>query len=188
MNTPIDITGITLTTERLLLRPWRESDLADFHEYARVDGVGQMAGWAPHRDLEESRQILSRFIAGKRTFALEYQGKVIGSLGIEQYDERLYPEFDRLRVREIGYVLSKDYWGQGLMPEAVKAVMQWLFEEEKLDFILCGHFDHNSRSRRVIEKCGFRYLGTVPFETRFDTVETALDYILWNPERSEKEC
>ena len=79
MNTPIDITGITLTTERLLLRPWRESDLADFHEYARVDGVGQMAGWAPHRDLEESRQILSRFIAGKRTFALEHNGKVIGT-------------------------------------------------------------------------------------------------------------
>jgi len=186
MNTPIDITGITLTTERLLLRPWRESDLADFHEYARVDGVGQMAGWAPHRDLEESRQILSRFIAGKRTFALEYQGKVIGSLGIEQYDERLYPEFDRLQVREIGYVLSKDYWGQGLMPEAVRAVISYLFNTVRLDRIIAGHFDWNFRSRRVIEKCGFRYCKTVPFHTNLGTTETALDYILYPPDSAPK--
>ena len=82
MNKPIDITDIVLTTERLTLRPWRESDLSDFYEYASVDGVGQMAGWNPHRSLEESKEILSRFIEGKKTFALEYQGKAIGSLGI----------------------------------------------------------------------------------------------------------
>ena len=185
MNKPMDITNVILKTDRLTLRPWQESDLSDFYEYARVDGVGQMAGWNPHRDEEESKVILSHFINGKHVFALEHQGKVIGSLGVEKYREDHYPELDPYLGREIGYVLSKDYWGRGLMPEAVKAVIDWLFEEEKLDFILCGHFDHNSRSRRVIEKCGFRYLGTVPCETRFDTVETALDYILWNPERSE---
>ncbi len=185
MNKPIDITNVVLKTERLTLRPWRESDLSDFYEYARVDGVGQMAGWNPHRNMEESRVILSSFVKHKKTFALEFEGKVIGSLGIEEYSEENYPELSSQLGREIGYVLSKDYWGRGLMPEAVKAVTTWLFEDEKLDFIICGHFDHNSRSRRVIEKCGFRYLGTVPFETRFDTVETALDYILWNPERRE---
>jgi len=188
MNAGIDITDVVLTTPRLTLRPWRETDLPDLYEYARVDGVGQMAGWVPHRSLEESRKILSIFITGKKVFALEHQGKVIGSLGVEEYREDHYPQLDPYRGREIGYVLSKDYWGLGLMPEAVKAVIARLFEKEQLDFVLCGHFDHNARSRRVIEKCGFRYLGTTPFETRFDTVETALDYILWNPERSEKEC
>ena len=182
MNKPIDITAVVLKTDRLTLRPWRESDLPDFYEYARVDGVGQMAGWKPHRDMEESRRILDMFITGKKVFALEYGGKVIGSLGIEEYSEKNYPELADKVGREIGYVLSKDYWGRGLMPEAVKAVISWLFEEEKLDFIICGHFDHNSRSRRVIEKCGFRYLGTVPFETRLNTIETALDYILWREE------
>ncbi len=44
MNKGIDITGVMLTSERLTLRPWRESDLSDFYEYANVDGVGQMAG------------------------------------------------------------------------------------------------------------------------------------------------
>lgn len=188
MNKQIDITGVVLTTDRLTLRPWRETDLADFYEYAKVDGVGQMAGWNPHKSIEESKGILERFIEGKHVFALEHQGKVIGSLGVEKYREDHYPELDALQGRELGYVLSKAYWGQGLMPEAVKAVIAWLFEEEKLDFIICGHFIRNDRSRRVIEKSGFRYLKTVQFETKYDTVETCWDHILYRTQRSDEEC
>lgn len=183
MNKPIDISGVTLKTDRLILRPWRESDLSDFYEYASVDGVGQMAGWLPHQSIEESRDILAKFIEGKDDFALEHQGKVIGSLGVKEYKEENYPELAHLQGREIGYVLSKDYWGQGLMPEAVQAVIDWLFKDEQLDFIICGHFVRNDRSRRVIEKCGFRYIKTVQFETRYNTVETCWDYILYPPER-----
>ena len=183
MNKPIDITGVVLKTDRLTLRPWRESDLEDFFAYARVDGVGQMAGWLPHQNREESHRILGHFIEGKKTFALEYQGKVIGSLGIEEYREALYPELAALQGRSIGYVLSKDYWGQGLMPEAVKAVIGWLFDVADLDFILISHFDWNSQSRRVIEKCGLRYIKTSRLETRCNTVETALEYILYHPKR-----
>ena len=179
MNKQIDITGVVLTTDRLTLRPWRESDLNDFYEYASVDGVGQMAGWNPHRNLEESERILDSFIKHKKTFALEYQGKVVGSLGIEEYDEKNYPELNDRRGREIGYVLSKDYWGRGLMPEAVKAVIAYLFDAAGLDFIIVGHFDWNSQSRRVVEKCGFRYIKTTKFETRYETVETSIEYILW---------
>ncbi len=120
MNAEIDISGVTLHTERLILRPWRLTDLEDFYAYASVDGVGQMAGWKPHASREESRMILDRFIGEKKTFALEYQGKVIGSLGIEKYNTGRFSEFADQKGREIGYVLSKKYWGQGLMPEAVK--------------------------------------------------------------------
>ena len=188
MNKQIDITGVVLTTSRLTLRPWRESDLSDFYEYASVDGVGQMSGWNPHRNLDESKAILSRFIEGKHVFALEHQGKVIGSLGIEEYREKYYPELDTLQGREIGYVLSKSYWGQGLMPEAVTAVIDWLFHEVGLDFTMVGHFDWNCQSRRVIEKCGFQYIKTTKYETRFDTVENSVEYILYHPERSESRC
>ena len=188
MNKPIDITATVLTTDRLTLRPWRESDLTDFYEYASVDGVGQMAGWNPHRDMEESRSILNSFIKHKKTFALEHQGKVIGSLGIEEYCEENYPELADLQGREIGYVLSRDYWGRGLMPEAVKAVTHWLFSVEKLDFLIVGHFDWNSQSRRVIEKCGFQYVKTIKFETRYDTVEDSVEYILYHPERRDDAC
>lgn len=183
MNAPIDITGVILHTERLILRPWREDDLADFYEYARVDGVGQMAGWMPHRDIEDSRRVLRMFIDEKKTFALEFKGKVVGSLGIETYEEDRYAELnleDR-RGREIGYVLSKDYWGRGLMPEAVRAVVRWLFEDVKLDFIIVGHFTHNDRSRRVIEKCGFHYVKTIPYETQYGRTEDSREYILYNP-------
>ena len=188
MNKRIDITNVVLTTDRLTLRPWRESDLNDFYEYASVDGVGQMAGWNPHRNVEESRMILSHFIKGKHVFALEHQGKVIGSLGVEEYSEENYPELNALQGREIGYVLSKAYWGQGLMPEAVKAVIDWLFHEVRIDFIIVGHFDRNAQSKRVVEKCGFQYIKTTKFETRYDTVENSIEYILYHPERSESRC
>ena len=183
MNMEIDITGVVLNTERLTLRPWRESDLDDFYEYASVDGVGQMAGWIPHRDIEESRSILACFIEGKHELALEFEGKAIGSLGIKQYNEADYPELQHMQGKEIGYVLSKKYWGRGLMPEAVKAVTQWLLHEVGLDFVLVGHFDWNSQSRRVIEKCGFRYIKTTRYETKYQTVETAKDYILYREDK-----
>lgn len=183
MNKGIDISEVTLHTRRLILRPWAESDLNDFYEYASVDGVGQMAGWPPHRSTEESKRILSFFINGKKTFALEYQGKVIGSLGIEEYDEENYPELENQQGREIGYVLSKDYWGMGLAPEAVKAVLAYLFNEENLDFVLVGHFDWNKQSARVVEKCGFQYIKTIKFETLCDTVESSVESILYNPNR-----
>ncbi len=179
MNAQIDISTVTLQTDRLLLRPWKETDLQDFYAYARVDGVGQMAGWTPHKDLEESRRILGYFIEDKETFALEYHGKVIGSLGIEQYDEEHYPELAHISGREIGYVLSKDYWGQGLMPEAVKAVIKYLFETVKLDFILVGHFEWNRQSARVIEKCGFQYIKSFPLKTLYGTVENSEESILY---------
>ena len=161
MNKRINIGNVILKTERLILRPWKEVDLNDFYEYAKVDGVGQLAGWTPHNNIEESKMILDTFIEGKKTFAIEYKGKVIGSLGIEYYNEENYPEFNALQGREIGYVLSKDFWGQGIMPEAVKSVIQYLFDVENLDFILIRHSDSNTQSARVVKKCGFKYIKTI---------------------------
>ena len=171
MNTAIDIGNTVLRTERLVLRPWRQSDLDDLYAYASVDGVGQMAGWKPHANKEESLAVLDRFIDGRKTFALEHRGKVIGSLGIEKYNEERFPEFQGKQCREIGYVLSKEYWGQGLMPEAVKEVIRYLFEEIGLDVILCGYFLSNMQSKRVQEKCGFRHYAFGTYKTMFGTVE-----------------
>lgn len=171
MNAEIDISNIILTTKRLKLRPWQLSDLDDLYEYASVDGVGQMAGWKPHENKEQSLTILRRFIDGKKTFAIEYEGKVIGSLGIEKYNDEKFTEFNDKRCREIGYVLSKDYWGRGLMPEAVKKVIEYLFEDVKLDVIICGHFLSNHLSARLQEKCGFHFYSLDKYETSMGTVE-----------------
>lgn len=184
MNKPIDISAVVLQTPRLTLRPWRQTDLEDFYEYARVDGVGQMAGWLPHDSIDVSRTILDSFIKHKKTFAIEFEGKVIGSLGIERYNETNFPELKNLQGRAIGYVLSKDYWGRGLMPEAVKATIAYLFDTVDLDFILISHFQWNRQSARVIEKSGLTYLKTTVHETRFGTRETTLENIIYNPKRN----
>ena len=178
MNAQIDISNTVLKTERLILRNWRQEDLDDFYEYARVDGVGQMAGWLPHESRETTQMVLDSFITHKKTFALELDGKVIGSFGIENYKEEEFPELDALPGRSIGYVLSKDYWGQGLMPEAVKAVQKYLFEDASFDFLVVSHYVWNGQSRRVIQKSGFKYLKTIQLHTRYDTTEDALVYIL----------
>lgn len=180
MLAPIDVTDIRIETERLILRPWHESDINDFYEYARVDGVGQMAGWLPHDSIETSRSILESFIAHKKTFALELKetGKVIGSLGLESRSE-----MDALEGfgREIGYVLSKNYWGRGLMPEAVRAVADYCFNVLGYHYLGCGHFVWNRQSQRVIKKCGFRFLKEVQHESRYGTVEATKLYVLYNP-------
>lgn len=171
MNAEIDISNVILRTERLTLRPWRLEDVDDLFEYASVEGVGSMAGWEAHADKWVSQTILERFIENKKTFALEYHGKVIGSLGVEKYPEERFPEFAEKRCREIGYVLGKPYWGQGLMPEAVNEVIRWLFEEVGLDVIFCGHYLWNTQSARVQEKCGFRHYSFGSHETQMGTVE-----------------
>ncbi len=183
MNFPIDISSVVLHTNRLTLRPWKQSDLDDFYEYAHTDGVGQMAGWLPHQSKEETQKILNLFIQQKKTFALELEGKVIGSLGIECYDEEQYPELELYSGREIGYVIAKPFWGQGLATEAAQAVIDYLFHVQKLDFIIAGRFERNTRSARVIEKCGFRYIRTIPYETQYGVMETSIESILFNPDK-----
>lgn len=185
MNAPIDVTNIRIETERLILRPWLDSDLDDLFEYASVEGVGEMAGWKHHESKEESHKILTMFREGKKTFALERKGenKVIGSLGLEECD-RTEADMGELQGREVGYVLSQDYWGQGLMPEAVQAVIRYCFQTLHYDFLLCGHFERNNKSRRVIEKCGFSYVKNIPYETRMGTIEDTRLYCLMNEEKN----
>lgn len=180
MNAPVDVTNTRIETDRLILRPWRESDLEDFYEYASVDGVGQMAGWAPHKSMEESKAILGMFIRGGKTLALELKenGKIIGSVGLEELAPD--PVEGESYGREIGYVLSKDYWGRGLMPEAVRAVIDYCFDVLRFHYLTCSHFLRNDRSRRVIEKTGFRFFSESGYETQLGHTERSRNYILYN--------
>lgn len=148
-----------LETERLILRNWKETDLDDLYEYAKVEGVGEMAGWPHHTNKQTSKSILNDFIKQGEVYALvlKENNKVIGSLGIHKrtMDENYKAEIQR----EIGYVLSKDYWGKGLMVEAVKAAIRYAFEELEVDALWCGHFTFNNQSRSVVQKCGFKFHG-----------------------------
>lgn len=147
----------TLETDRLILRNWREDDYLDLFEYAGDDRVGPDAGWPVHKDAEESKSIIKIFIENNESYAivLKSENKVIGGIGMHNRtpDESL----EKLNQREIGYVLNPKYWGNGYVPEAVKLLIKYGFEDLNLDLIWCGHYDFNFKSKRVVEKCGFNY-------------------------------
>lgn len=158
----------TIETERLIIRGFKESDLSDFNEYAKNPNVGPNAGWQEHKSLEESDKILHDIFLKEENeeAAIVYKetGKVIGSIG-------LYPDKYRAAPDSwvLGYVLSEDYWGRGLMTETVKAILNYVFEDKGAEIVTVAHFDFNIRSKRVIEKCGFKYEGTLRrFKKLFD--------------------
>ena len=189
MNAIFTVNGKRIETERLILRGFEQSDLEDFYEYASVEGVGEMAGWAHHESIDKSAEILGRFIEEDKTFAivLKENNKVIGSLGIEKYGlEEKLTEFDGYRGRELGFVLGKDYWGRGFMPEAVNAVINYLFNDLDYDFLLCGYYNFNSQSKKVQEKCGFKPYRALTMETRMGTKEQGTLNLLINPNKNVK--
>lgn len=147
----------TLITDRLILREWKESDYMDLHEYAKSELVGPDAGWPPHKTEEESKEIIKMFIKDNDVYAivLKSENKVVGSIGLHNrtQDESL----SDLEQREIGYVLNPKYWGKGIVPEAVNCLIEYGFNELNLDLLWCGHHDYNYKSKRVNEKCGFKY-------------------------------
>lgn len=146
-----------LRTDRLILREWKEEDSKDVYEYASSELVGPNAGWAPHKNEEESKEIIKVFIKNQDVYAivLKSEDKVVGSIGL--HDTRPDKTLDNLKQREIGYVLNPKYWGQEIVPEAVNELVRYSFEELDLDLVWCGHFDFNNKSKRVNEKCGFKY-------------------------------
>jgi ribosomal-protein-alanine N-acetyltransferase len=189
MNVNFKLNGIQIETERLLLRAFNQSDLDDFYEYASVEGVGEMAGWKHHESKDKTQEILNNFINEDKTFAivLKSNNKVIGSIGVEEYGmEQTLSEFFEYKGREIGYVLSKEYWGKGIMPEAVKAVINYLFNEFDLDFLTCGYYDFNNQSKRVQEKCGFKPYRKLLMETKLGTKEHSVLNLLLNPNKNIK--
>lgn len=99
-------------------------------------------------------------ICSKNELDIIYQNKAIGSIGIHPVNEKVFHEFSHLRGSELGFVLSKEYWGLGLMSETLTALIQWLFQQKQLDFVMAGNFDWNRQSARVQEKLSFQFYTT----------------------------
>ncbi len=157
MYVPIDIRNVILQTERLTLRPLQPSDLRDFYAYCSVPGVGELAGWPHHESVAESEETLQLMIKEGKSFGLEFKenGRLIGTVGIDELDTP--PEIENCRGLIMGYDLNMDYWGRGLMPEAVQAVADFVFNKLGYDYISVGIAPSNVQSRRCAEKCGFRF-------------------------------
>lgn len=186
MHPEFDNSNIIIYTDRVILRSWKNDDLNDFFEYASIPGVGEMAGWKHHQDIKISKVVLKSFIDSKEVFAIELKAnhKVIGSIGLHHSWINEDDDYKHLKGRELGYVLSKDYWGKGLMPEAIKAVIDYCFKELDYDVLSCGHFDFNHQSQRVIEKLGFHLIKSGMYDAKLlDKTFPIKHYLLYNPYR-----
>ena len=158
----------TLTTPRLVLRPWVEDDAENLYRFAKDPLVGPPAGWPPHTSVENSREIIRTVLSARETYAmvLRYDtrdtvsgeviaaGTPVGSVGIMFKGCGSYPHMANSEA-EIGYWVALPLWGRGLVPEAVTAIQERCFTALGLDGLWCGYYEGNEKSRRVQEKCGF---------------------------------
>lgn len=146
-----------LDTKRLILRPWTEADAPELYKYAKDERIGPIAGWPPHTSVENSLEIIRTVFAAPETYAvvLKSTGKPVGSAGIMFKDNASAPLAEN--EAEIGYWIGVPYWGQGLIPEAVRCLLRRCFVDLGLRAVWCGYYDGNEQSKRVQEKCGFVY-------------------------------
>ncbi|WP_101772231.1 GNAT family N-acetyltransferase [Peptostreptococcus faecalis] len=150
-----------LETERLILRPWKETDAKDLYKYASDPRVGPIAGWPVHASEENSLEIIKNVLSNPYTLALELKedGSVVGSVGLmigKESNLEDLPEDEG----EVGYWIGVPFWGRGLVPEATKKLIEYGFEVLQLKKLWCGYFDGNEKSKRVKDKCGFKYMYT----------------------------
>ena len=144
-----------ITTERLILRKWEETDAESLYEFAKDPRVGPIAGWPVHTSIQNSREIISNVLSAPETYAvcLKSDNRAIGSIGLIK-PVRSHTKIGGTEM-EIGFWIGVPFWGQGLIPEAVSALQAHAFCDLGLTALWCGYYDGNEKSKRVQKKCGF---------------------------------
>ena len=148
----------TLETDRLILSPWqRKFAKAMYKNWATDPEVNKWLSWELHKNVQETEQVILNWISSPRYnwCILDKQTEEpIGSIDMVKYDARNFK-------CEIGYCLSRKYWGNGLMTEALKKVIDFLFSEG-FNKIELRHAVENVGSGRVMQKAGMTFLCTSP--------------------------
>ena len=146
-----------METERLILRRWEDSDAEDLFKYASDSDVGPIVGWPSHQSIDESRDVIKNVLNGAEVYAvcLKEDERAIGAIELKLNGHT--DMTDRDDECELGYWLGKPFWGQGIMPEAVKEMLRHAFEDCGMQKVWIGYYEGNTKSKRVQEKCGFKY-------------------------------
>ena len=147
-----------IETDRLILRPWLDSDAEALFRYASDPDVGPRAGWPPHKDIEESRRVIRDIFTNDRTWAvtLRENGEVIGCMGYFIHGESNIPIGEE--DAEIGYWIAKPYWNRGIATEALRAMIDYCFNVKGFLTLWSDFFIDNPASGRVMEKCELQKL------------------------------
>ncbi|MCR5324063.1 MAG: GNAT family N-acetyltransferase [Lachnospiraceae bacterium] len=150
----------TIETDRLILRRFRVEDAEDmFSNWASDPEVTKFLTWPPHSSVEVTRNLLSDWVlryedGGYFNWVIEYKetGKAIGNISVVKLNEEV-------GSADIGYCMSRAYWGNEIMPEALKAVMDFLFDNVGLNRVAACHDANNPKSGRVMDKAGMKLEG-----------------------------
>lgn len=150
-----------LNTPRLCLRKLTMHDAPDIYHYSRDTEVARHVLWEAHRSIGDSRAYLRYMLRRYRnhepaSWGIEYRqtGEIIGTIGF------MWIQSDN-SAAEVGYSLSRDYWNQGIMTEALQAVIAHGFGSMNLNRIEAQHETTNPASGAVMRKCGMQKEGTL---------------------------
>lgn len=150
----------TLHTKRLTLRRFIVEDAqAMYDTWASDDRVTRFVTWPTHESPALTKQLLENWCAAYEdlntyNWAMEFEGKVIGNISVVKIS-------DRYEHAELGYCMGHAYWNKGLMTEAAKAVMDYLFSEVGVNRVSISHAVKNPASGKVAQKCGMTHEGTL---------------------------
>lgn len=178
---------ITLTTHRLVLRPWRLTDVEAAYEYARDPEFGRyFASFPEVVTLEDERRFIEAQLATNWPTRPSWAVTLADDLPIGGVNLRI----DHLRdVAEVGYGIARNHWGSGYATEAAVAAMDWAFTRYPLRRFIATADSRNKASLRVMEKLGMeretvlRGLREVRGE-RADTVVCGITRPRWQERRA----
>ncbi len=142
-------------TPNLILRPWKESDAECLYHFAKNPNVGPIAGWPPHKSVEDSLNIIRTVFSKRETYAVVKDDIPIGCTGL-----LFHPDTNHWwgeNSAELGYWIAQEYWGKGFAVEASEVIVKRAFDDLGVERIFASFKNENTRSMRVLEKLGFKY-------------------------------
>lgn len=167
-----------IETARLWLRPISIMDAEDMFEYANDEETTRFV-FIRHQTLEETKISIANYFMnaplGKYAIEVKETGKMIGTIDLRIEDVAA--------VAELGYVLNKNYWGNGYIAEAAEALLTLGFTKLDLVRIFAYHDVENPNSGRVMEKLGMKQEGMIPDARRWK--EKMISVILRGITKSE---
>lgn len=150
---------LTMENPSIQLRHWKEDDAWALFKYASDPELGPLAGWPPHKSVEESLEVIRTIFNTESMWAIVWKAsdEPIGCVGyLPSSASNLIIEADHA---EVGYWIARPFWGKGICTEALKLVIDHCFNVKGFTTLWGCYFPDNPASGRVMEKCGFQDTG-----------------------------
>ena len=145
-----------LVGNRIVIRDLSFKDEESYYNYGKNPNVVPSSGWKPLPSRAVSDRVFTSMVLANDVYAiaLKESNLMIGTMSIYNYGLRKYN-----KVKSLGFSLDEAYWNKGIMTEAVKLVIDYVFTKTDCEVLEVGHHSDNFASKKVIEKCGFQYDG-----------------------------